>query len=227
MPNSNKYFSDGFKTVVSILLQKSVQWNHSCCVPQHPVLHQRGAAEVLGCLTLVFRGGRQKQWLCLFSHWGIVHGCTSLLTRKWQQRSLLWQIQSPADKLSKGRESHQRPDNWELLRACNSVLNCCWVDEQNQSLHMEPFLLLLPLPRGKETCLSPSCRLATRSFRWSLEFELQAQLIPSNPMAMPGGDPGRKGESESSGTLHFLCVSSLQLLREGQKKKKAPIQSLL
>lgn len=135
MPNSNKYFSDGFKTVVSILLQKSVQWNHSCCVPQHPVLHQRGAAEVLGCLTLVFRGGRQKQWLCLFSHWGIVHGCTSLLTRKWQQRSLLWQIQSPADKLSTGKvTSDQITENcsgratqsWTAAGLMNKTRACTW-----------------------------------------------------------------------------------------------------
>lgn len=46
MPNSNKYFSNGFITVVSILLQKSVQWNLSCCMPKHPVLHSEGAAEV-------------------------------------------------------------------------------------------------------------------------------------------------------------------------------------
>lgn len=62
---------------------------------------------------------------------------------------------------------------------------------------MEVFLLLFPLPRGRRlgstVRLSPSCRLATRTFRWSLEIGLQAQLIPYNPMAMPGGDTGRKG----------------------------------
>lgn len=42
VPNSNKYFSNGFITVVSILLQKSVQWNLSCCMPNHPVLHSEG-----------------------------------------------------------------------------------------------------------------------------------------------------------------------------------------
>lgn len=108
---------------------------------------------------------------------------------------------------------------------------------------MELFLLL---PGGRRPGLavrfSPPCRLATRTFRWPLEFELQAQLIPSNPMAVPGEDPGRKGESESSGTLHFLYVnrgcdarevragSLLPAAAQGGKKKKrkkAPICSLL
>lgn len=105
---------------------------------------------------------------------------------------------------------------------------------------MELFLLLFALPGGRRpglaVRLSPSCRLATRTFRWSLEFELQAQLISSNPMAMPGEDPGTEGESESSGTLHFLYVSRGCDSRElragsllpaaaqgGKKRKKAPI----
>lgn len=42
MPKSNKYFSNGIITVVPILLQKPVQWNLSCCMPKHPVLHSGG-----------------------------------------------------------------------------------------------------------------------------------------------------------------------------------------
>lgn len=103
---------------------------------------------------------------------------------------------------------------------------------------MEVFLLLVPLPGerrpGSAVRLAPPCRLAPRTFRWSLETGLQAQLILPNPMAVPGGDTGRKGESESTGTLHFLYVSRsccsgekrleqdpfcLQLLREEKKRK--------
>lgn len=248
MPNSNKYFSNGFVTVVSILLQKSVQWNLSCCMPKHPVLHSEGAAEVLGCLSLVCRGGRQQQWLCLVSHWGIVHCCTSLWTKKWQQRSLLWQIKSPADKLWVQGE---KVTSDQIIANCSGSATLSWTAAElmykTRACIWRYFCFCFLCPGEADLAQLSGCHHPADwpqehlGGPWKLGCRLSWSLLipwPSHAEILEEKEP--TGGSGSSGTLHFLYVSRgcdsgevragslLPAAAQGGKKtEKAPIWSPL
>lgn len=235
------------------MLQKPVQWNLSYCMPKHPVLHLEWAADVLGCLSLVFRGGRQQQWLHLFSHWRIVHCCTALLTRKWQQRSLLYCDRFKALQISCEWESceAEKVTSDQITANCSGSASQSWTAaglmNKSRACTWRYFCFCFLCPGEGDLAPLPGCHHPADWSQehlggpWKLGCRLSWSLVNPWPCQVEIlEEKEATGETESSGTLFPLREQRLLFRREevragsllpaaaqGGKNQKAPIWTLL